>query len=67
MALLLALCNDSHSQQPSPSPTIESQPPQSQTTQSSTENQRGTESAPFIVKIIPPSQAEQKSGLEQSK
>ena len=69
-ALLLALCGGSQSQQPSPTPRIESQPPQNQTAQPNqptADNQRGTENAPFIVKIIPSSETEQKPATDQSK
>jgi len=64
IALVMALAGNSsgQSQQFSPSQKTESQPPQSQTAQldkRSAENQRGSESAPFIIKILPPGQSEQ--------
>jgi hypothetical protein len=62
IALLLALPDNSQSQQPSPSPGGEGQPPQSQSAQPAKEsesNQRGTENAPFIVKILPAPETKQ--------
>jgi hypothetical protein len=69
LALLLAIVGDSwgQSQQPSPSPRVDSQPPQSQATQTSKppdNNQRGTESAPFVIKILPSVQTEQETAAK---
>jgi hypothetical protein len=50
------------SQPPSPTPGIKSQPPQTQAAQTNKNpdaNRRGTEDAPFIVKVLPSLQAEQ--------
>jgi hypothetical protein len=69
LALLIAGVGDSsgQSQQPSPSPGIASQPPQAQPTQTNKPadaNQRGTEDAPFIVKILPPAEGQQKPAAD---
>jgi len=63
-ALVIAIGGESwgQSQQPSANPRIESQPSQFQAAQLDkrlADNQRGTEGAPFIIKILPPAQAEQ--------
>jgi hypothetical protein len=64
LALLFATAGDSwcQSQPPSSSPGVASQQPQTQSTQTNQpaeSNQRGTESAPFVIKILPPVQTEQ--------
>jgi hypothetical protein len=66
LALLLALLGDSwgQSQEPSPSPeqTVSS-PPQPNSAaggQNTDQEQRETEKAPFIIKILPPTETEQK-------
>jgi hypothetical protein len=61
-ALVIAITGDSSAQQFSPSPRPESQPPQSQAGQldkRSVDSQRGSESAPLIIKILPPAPTEQ--------
>lgn len=53
LVILTALTGNSWSQQPSPSPRVESQPPQ-----------RGTEQVPFIVKTLPTPPTEQEAAAK---